>query len=190
MIDNPSIHIVDDNRTSQGDLRNLLAAADRPGPGRTQPPAVGQGISSTHPVAEPHAVAPPPESAPAPPRARVLVIDDEPLIARILKRGLSRHDVVVASDAREALDWIRRGDSFDVILCDLMMPDISGIDVHEYLTRDYPAVASRVVFMTGGAFTSKARQFLSSVSNERIDKPFLLSQVNKLIDRRVAAANP
>ena len=112
-------------------------------------------------------------------------IDDEPLIARILQRGCAHH-VVVTSQAREAL--ARRRGRFDVILCDLMMPDISGIDVHEYLTRDYPAVAARVVFMTGGAFTAKARAFLSSVPNERIDKPFSLSQVNKLVDRRLAAA--
>lgn len=126
------------------------------------------------------------ETAAEPRRARVLVIDDEPLIARILQRGLSRHQVTIASEARDALERIQRGETFDVILCDLMMPDISGIDVHEYLTREFPAVARRVVFMTGGAFTSKARQFLSTVSNERIDKPFSLSQVNKLVDRHLA----
>jgi CheY-like chemotaxis protein len=69
-----------------------------------------------------------------------------------------------------------------------MMPDVSGIDVHEFLAREYPAVASRMVFMTGGAFTSKARQFLSTVPNERIDKPFSLSHVNKIVDRHLTAA--
>ena len=61
------------------------------------------------------------------------MIDDEPLIARILQRGLARHQVVVASQARDALARIQHGETFDVILCDLMMPDLSGIDVHEHL---------------------------------------------------------
>ncbi|HEY0479824.1 MAG TPA: response regulator [Kofleriaceae bacterium] len=123
-------------------------------------------------------------------RARVLVIDDEPLIARILQRGLSRHEVTVAGHARDALARIERGETFDVILCDLMMPDLSGIDLHEYLTRQHPAIAARIVFMTGGAFTSKARLFLSNISNERIDKPFSLAQVNKLVERHLSAAPP
>ena len=153
---------------------------------------LGKGTTMT--VTFPHAegavkpVAPAGEAAPETHRARVLVIDDEPLIARILQRGLSRHQVTIASEARDALARIQRGETFDVILCDLMMPDVSGIDVHEFLTREYPAVARRVVFMTGGAFTSKARRFLSTITNERIDKPFSLSHVNKLVDRHLAAA--
>jgi signal transduction histidine kinase/DNA-binding NarL/FixJ family response regulator len=127
------------------------------------------------------------EPAPALRRARVLVIDDEPLIAQSLQKALSRHHVVIASRAREALARIAQGETFDIILCDLMMPDISGIDVHEYLVREHPAVAERVVYMTGGAFTSKANQFLSTIPNERIDKPFSLAQINKLVDRHLAA---
>jgi signal transduction histidine kinase len=152
------------------------------------------GVGTTMTVAFPHtervaAVAPPVvEPAPVSRRARVLVIDDEPLIARILQRGLSRHQVVVANQARDALARIQRGETFDVIFCDLMMPDVSGIDVHEYLTREHPAVAERVVFMTGGAFTSKAKSFLATVPNERIDKPFSLSQINKLVDRHLELA--
>lgn len=120
-------------------------------------------------------------------RAKVLVIDDEPLITRILQKGLARHDVVVASQAKDALARIERGEAFDVILCDLMMPDISGIDVHEYLIHAHPEVAARMVFMTGGAFTSKAKLFLSSVANERIDKPFSLAQIKQLVERHLAS---
>jgi CheY-like chemotaxis protein len=149
------------------------------------------GAGTTMTVTLPHgtavakASAPVIQVAPATRRAKVLVIDDEPLIGRVLKKGLPRHDVVVASHGKEALAWIARGEMFDVILCDLMMPDISGIDVHEYLAREHPAIASRMVFMTGGAFTSKAKVFLSSVSNARIDKPFSLAQINQLVDQHV-----
>jgi len=151
---------------------------------------VGVGTTMTvtlphSPSAEPSAEASAdPESVPR--RAKVLVIDDEPLITRILEKCLSRHHVIVARQAREALDRIERGETFDIILCDLMMPDISGIDVHEYLVREHPAIADRVIFMTGGAFTPKAKTFLSSVSNDRIDKPFSLAQLNKLVERHLA----
>jgi signal transduction histidine kinase len=157
-----------------------LTARSTPGKGTTMTVAFRHAERAARPA--PPVAEPAPESR----RARVLVIDDEPLIARILQRGLSRHQVIVANEARDALARIQRGEVFDVILCDLMMPDISGIDFHDCLIREYPAVAECVVFMTGGAFTSKARQFLSSVPNERIDKPFSLSQVNKLVDRRLA----
>ncbi|MBC7973960.1 MAG: response regulator, partial [Myxococcales bacterium] len=128
-----------------------------------------------------------PDAAPSARRAKVLVIDDEPLITRILQKGLSRHDVTVASQGRDALARIDRGEAFDVILCDLMMPDVSGIDVHEQLMRTHPEVVTRIVFMTGGAFTSKAKQFLATVPNERIDKPFSLAQVKQLVERYLEA---
>jgi len=149
------------------------------------------GVGTTMTVTLPHAQAavtvPMQVVAPVPPpsarRGKVLVIDDEPFITRVLQKGLSRHDVVVASQARDALARIAQGETFDVILCDLMMPEISGIDVHEYLVREHPAIARRVVFMTGGAF-------LSSVPNARIDKPFSLAQIAQLVDRQVDGPPP
>jgi signal transduction histidine kinase len=153
--------------------------------------AIGAGTTMTvrlpHGV---HAVEPVVTAAPVVAnirRAKVLVIDDEPLIARILQRGLSRHQVVVTGHAREALARIEQGETFDLILCDLMMPDVSGIDVHEFLSREHPAIARRMVFMTGGAFTSKAKAFLATIANERIDKPFSLAQISQLVDRYVDA---
>jgi len=160
--------------------RGTLTARSAPGAGTTMT------VTLPHTQRIPRTSTAPPAPAPVARRARVLVIDDEPLIARILQRALSRHQVTVASEARDALARIARGETYDVILCDLMMPDLSGIDVHEHLTREHPAVARRLVFMTGGAFTSKAREFLSTVKNDRLDKPFSLSQVHKVVDRHLA----
>lgn len=143
-------------------------------------------------VSLPHATGtgagPPPPPAPTPParRAKVLVIDDEPLVTTTLQRGLgAHHHVVVAAQARDALALIERGETFDMILCDLMMPDVSGIDVHRYLEREHPALLPRMVFMTGGAFTARAREFLRDVANEHIDKPFSTAAILELIDRRL-----
>ena len=121
-------------------------------------------------------------------RARVLVIDDEPLLTRTIERGLTaHHQVVVASHGREAIERLSRGETFDMILCDLMMPDISGIDVHAYLEREHPQMVPRVLFMTGGAFTDTAAQFLHDVANAHIVKPFSMSDLRKRIEQQLAA---
>jgi CheY-like chemotaxis protein len=67
---------------------------------------------------------------------------------------------------------IAAGARFDVILCDLMMPRMTGMELHGELSRTAPDQAARIVFMTGGAFTARARDFLSTIANARVDKPF------------------
>ena len=104
---------------------------------------------------------------------RVLFIDDEVLLCKTAFRILSgQHDVVHTTSAREALGWIGAGQIFDVILCDLMMPDLTGQEFYVALHSTAPALAERIIFMTGGAFTARASGFLSEVQNPRFDKPF------------------
>jgi CheY-like chemotaxis protein len=103
----------------------------------------------------------------------VLVIDDEPLVARAVSRTLTPdHEVVVCTSARESLGLLRAGQAFDIILCDLMMPDMSGIDFYGEVERLLPDLLPRLMFMTGGAFTPRARNFLDRVVSPRIEKPF------------------
>jgi len=119
-------------------------------------------------------------------RAKILVIDDEPQIARTLQRLLAAaNDVVIAPSARDALDRIGRGETFDLILCDLMMPDINGIDVYDHLTREHPDLVSRIVYMTGGAFSPRAKQFLATIANEHIYKPFSLAEIRRVVARHL-----
>ena len=129
---------------------------------------------------------PPPKEACAPglsaKRGTILVVDDEPLILKVVSALLTaEHDVVCESSARKAIDRIARGERFDLILCDVMMPDLTGIDFHAALTKLAPDQASAVLFLTGGAFTDESRAFLSSIPNATLEKPFnaesLLSQV-------------
>jgi PAS domain S-box-containing protein len=112
------------------------------------------------------------ETPPLGPTARVLVVDDEPLLVQVLARSLSRHHVTTASGGRQALALLREGASFDVILCDLHMDDMSGMDLHGHLHRQDPALASRMIFMTGGAATARAREFVASTQCPVLEKPF------------------
>jgi signal transduction histidine kinase len=106
-------------------------------------------------------------------RGKVLVVDDEVALGTAVRRILSaEHEVTAITSAREALGLVTRGERYDVILCDLMMPDVTGMDLHAELLREVPEQAAKVVFMTGGAFTGRAREFLNGVSNPRIEKPF------------------
>jgi len=126
-----------------------------------------------------------PDSAEAialsPKRGRVLIVDDEVALGTALSRVLRReHTVVVEVSARDALARLGKED-FDVIFCDLMMPGMSGVEFYETLARSNPAAARRVVFMTGGAFTTRSRSFLASVANVSIAKPFDMESLRVVI---------
>jgi DNA-binding NtrC family response regulator len=111
-------------------------------------------------------------------RARILVVDDEPAIGRALQRNLApHHDVVAMTSARMALQRVLGGDEFDVVICDLLMPDMTGMQFYEALEEAKSALVGRVIFFTGGAYTSTARDFLNRVQNPRIEKPFQLSEL-------------
>ncbi len=115
-------------------------------------------------------------------RSLVLVVDDEPAVGRALKRGLSaHHDVFVVTSGKAALAHIADGERFDVILSDLMMPDVSGMDLYRQLRTLAPDQADRVIFLSGGAFTSAAREFLDRVPNPRVEKPLELTNVLAII---------
>jgi CheY-like chemotaxis protein len=98
----------------------------------------------------------PTEPAPALEKTSVLIVDDEPLVARSLQRLLRKCDTRVAGSGKEAIERIEAGEKFDWILCDLMMPGMSGMDVYAKLSQDHPDLATRIVFVTGGAFTETA----------------------------------
>jgi signal transduction histidine kinase len=120
-------------------------------------------------------------------RGKILVIDDEPMINAILRRMLGRdHEVSTAGSVREALERIDKGERPDLILCDLMMPEMTGMDLHAELTRRSSPLAERLVFMTGGAFTPAAREFLDRVLNARVEKPFEVNTVRALIQTLLA----
>ena len=119
-------------------------------------------------------------------RGRVLFIDDEAPLARAVQRFLARdHDVVIVTNGNDALALLERDARFDLILCDLMMPNVTGIELYERLRGARPDLVERIVFMTGGAFTPGARGFLSRVPNPHLEKPFDLDKIRQLVTEAV-----
>jgi two-component system cell cycle sensor histidine kinase/response regulator CckA len=114
-------------------------------------------------------------------RARVLVIDDEPAILRAFRRVLFSHDVSVAASGLEAMHKLGEGLPFDVIFCDVMMPEMSGVEVYQRISEQYPGQEHRLVFMTGGVFAEHAAQFLGTSSNPKLKKPFTGSSLRALV---------
>jgi PAS domain S-box-containing protein len=122
-------------------------------------------------------------------RGRVLVLDDDESINKTIDRVLrGEHEVMLERDPRRALQRLRAGEVFDVVLCDLMMPALSGSDFYETLRAERPDLARRVVFMTGGAISPRAEEFLATVSQPVVSKPFEIDELRRLITERVAAA--
>jgi len=120
---------------------------------------------------------------------RVLVVDDEPAVLELLAEALGEHaDVTTAADGFEARELLENDSEFDAILCDLMMPGMSGSELYQWVDRSFPSLARRMIFMTGAAYSRGAREFLSQVQNERLDKPFRVRDVERLLDRVIDSA--
>jgi PAS domain S-box-containing protein len=132
-----------------------------------------------------------PRVVPRPPmRGRVLIIDDEKDLTDVTADGLhGLHDVRATQDAREALEWIAAGEQFDLILCDMMMPLMTGMEFYTRLAAVAPQQADRIVFMTGGAFTPRAREFLARLPNLRLEKPFDLGHILAMVSAHLQSSS-
>jgi CheY-like chemotaxis protein len=133
---------------------------------------------------------PPPPAPPAGRRARILVVDDDAGIGDLVRESLTpEHEVVALTRASDAFELLTAGEQFDVILCDLMMPVMTGMDLYEGLAHRVPTHADRMVFLTGGVFTPRAEQFLAGMSRPRLDKPFDLEGLRNFVRERLASAS-
>jgi CheY-like chemotaxis protein len=118
-------------------------------------------------------------------KVRVLVVDDDAMVGRTLQRGLQGYDVVLLDNAKSALALLLRGEKFDVILCDLMMPEMTGMDLHEEVVRLVPGQAERMIFVTGGAVTKRARDFVALMGDRVFDKPFDVRALKDMVETRL-----
>jgi len=158
-----------------GSLGGTISVESAVGVGTTFRIALLPATDDVHPAPS----IPPP---PAEQVARVLFIDDEPMILKLAQRLLgAQHDVVLAEGAEAALEHLSNDSRFDVVFCDVLMPGFSGIDLHEQLLLRFPELAPRVVFVSASAFTARSVDFLSSVPNRCISKPFERGQLEQTV---------
>ncbi len=113
---------------------------------------------------------------------RILMVDDEPMLLRSVRRLLPEYEIVCVESAKKALALLDAGRPFDLIVSDVMMPEMSGIDFYEELCARYPDEARRVVFVTGGALGHHVGNFLGSVPNMRLEKPFAAADLRRVIE--------
>ncbi|HEY3498058.1 MAG TPA: ATP-binding protein [Polyangiaceae bacterium] len=142
-------------------------------------------LPAAGPAAQPAVAAP----AREPRRERglkVLVVDDEPAIGRALRRVLSAHQLTVLSDGYEAMEHLHR-EAFDVIVCDLMMPGLSGHKLFETVCEARPELRTRFVFISGGAVTNEAASFLDKCECPVLPKPFSNEAVVEVVERVASA---
>ena len=143
-------------------------------PGEGIRPAVTAGAAPTEPEREGG-------------ERRVLVVDDDALVARAVARSLGKADVVTtAASAAEALAHIEGGERFDAVLCDLMMPQMTGMELHARVAERDPELARRMVFVTGGAFTDAAARFVADATNAVVEKPFEAARLREAVERASA----
>ena len=121
-------------------------------------------------------------AAAKPKRACVLLVDDEPVLLRGLKRSLSGHHVMTVTRVDQALDLYRQHD-FDIVFCDLMMPEANGIELYSRLRELGPEHASRLVLMTGGALPERLGYSLAELPSTCLLKPFTCDQLEQLIEQ-------
>ncbi|MCY1073103.1 ATP-binding protein [Archangium lansingense] len=136
-------------------------------------PAAEQGARVEKPMAAPQ--------IPITQRGRVLIVDDEPAVGRALKRILREHEVELATSGRQALEKLSADSRFHAVLCDVMMPDLGGKDLYEAIQQAGSGLERRFVFVSGGAFTQGARDFLARVPNPTLEKPFDETAVRRIV---------
>jgi PAS domain S-box-containing protein len=135
------------------------------------------GIEGAVPTAEPPILVAPPIGR----RGRLLFVDDEEILCEVMQEALApSHDVVTTTDARHALELLATGQRFDVILCDMRMPEMTGIDFHTRLCADNAAQARRVVLMSGG-FSRRPGDPPVALPSPLLEKPFAIAQVLTLM---------
>ncbi len=112
------------------------------------------------------------------PRRRILVIDDDPLMVRSIRRILRAHDVEEAGTLADGLAALRSREPYDLVLCDLRLPDGSGATLEER----WPEGRGRVVYVTGGACTRDESDFLAHPERRWLSKPFSIANLRGVVD--------
>ncbi|HYP77673.1 MAG TPA: response regulator [Polyangiaceae bacterium] len=166
-------------------MSGAIGCKSRPGLGttfRVELPAQGLAALSTLP---PSALSPAQVV-----RSRILFIDDEPALYTVVRRLLEEHEVVGYVDPREALQSLAHDAAYDVVFCDIMMPYMSGREFLKQIRAYHRELATKIVFMTGGAFNDPTQNWLHSLPNPPLEKPFEIRALHSAIARVADAQVP
>jgi PAS domain S-box-containing protein len=133
----------------------------------------------------------PPVVPAAVPGGRILVVEDELMVRNTIERSLTKeHQLTLVESAPEALALIDSGRRFEVILCDLMMPRVSGMELHQVLNERYPEQARRMIFVSGGAYVPEAVSFLRTMERRHLEKPFSPQLLRSTVREKIADLGP
>jgi PAS domain S-box-containing protein len=158
-----------------------LVAASAPGQGTTMTVTLRRATADAAPGVMPPSLRP--ESRRAAPLRRVLIVDDEAATIRLLAETLDGvAEVITESSPARALDLIRSDGTFHAIVCDVMMPGMSGVELHQVVAKERPEIARHFLFITGGTYTSAARDYLQQGTVPCLQKPFRRAQLIAAID--------
>ena len=120
--------------------------------------------------------------------ARILVVDDEPAILRSMKSLLRHdHDVELADGGRAAIELLKHDIGFDLVLCDLNMPDVDGVDVHDWIRDHVPRLEGRVVLCSGAAPSPRVRAFMVKAGPVFLEKPISAETLDAVFARVLPA---
>lgn len=155
-------------------LGGRISVQSEPGKGTTVEVVLPRAAQARAPSA------PQEEAARGRRRHRILMVDDEPKVLDLLRRVLRDHELVAASNGRQAIELLEADPHFHLILCDLMMPELTGMDVYQHVCAHHPELRERIVFISGGAFSLDTRRFLEQVSNQVLTKPFEIDRLRAL----------
>ncbi len=106
---------------------------------------------------------------------------------RTVQRILRDHEVVCVEDAQEVVGILDRGEQFDLILCDVTMPLMTGMELYERLLAKHPEAARSIVFLSGGAVNARTAEFLADVRNASLAKPILPAALRSFVQDYLAA---
>ena len=123
--------------------------------------------------------------------AKILLLDDNYGVLNAMARSLGKsHTITTSTQARSSLTRIFEGERFDAVLCDLTMPDMSGIAFYMMLRERCPAQAERIILLSGNLDAPAVQVFLSKIPNFRFAKPWNIAEIKSAIEELVARGEP
>lgn len=116
-------------------------------------------------------------------KKRILIVDDELMLLYSLRRMLDDlYDVTIASGGKKAIDNINNQKTpFDLIICDVSMPDINGVNLYLYIAKHHPGLEKHIIFMTGGPMSVYLDEFFITHTTVCLAKPFEYGQLREIV---------